>query len=609
MRLNGTPLSTLAGAPGVVSTGYEQTYSPTAADPDLTLIDAQLSWAKANPTAPTNAGAGIKVGIVDTGIDILHPCFADANPANDKDFTNDKVVVAKVFANKAANLGYTAEAVQDHGTHVAGTVACKAETPASVSGAKIPYAPSGVAPGALLGNYNVFPGDIDNARSEDILDALQAAAEDGMDVINMSLGGNAHGVQDLLTEAVDNLDRANVVVAVSAGNEGPGHYTVGSPGSAERALTAGASSVGHFVGIPVYAGTTAGGTPISVTAAGDFPIPESDLTGNLVPAGGSTLSTGCTDGSYAPAVNGNLALVQRGTCTFGNKVAVAEKAGATGVIVVNNIPGDPVAMAADEAFPTTVPAVMAGQADQGALLAQSGKPVTIGVVPSYKDSDNDDIMADFSSQGPTDVDHRVKPDLVAPGVNILSSLPASFCTPLPAEGCWGFMQGTSMASPHLAGTAAVVRQAHPDWSAAEVRSAITNTAKEKTLTKSRAITTLETDPLVTGAGLDDVDAAVDAELALSSVSTSFGAGPAGSGKALSKTLTVTNLSDAARTVPVKVEGDPAFAASVSSLTVPADGSATLTLTFAPAKGAAKGDHTAILRFGDVAHSVLYGFLK
>jgi hypothetical protein len=74
-------------------------------------------------------------------------------------------------------------------------------------------------------------------------------------------------------------------------------------------------------------------------------------------------------------------------------------------------------------------------------------------------------------------------------------------------------------------------------------------------------------------------------------------------------LTVTNLGGAARTVPVKVEGDPAFAASVSSLTVPADGSATLTLTFAPAKGAAKGDHTAILRLGDVAHSVLYGFLK
>ena len=199
--------------------------------------------------------------MVDTGIDVEHPCFDEAgfpatpqvgNPA----YTNNKVIVARVFANKAASLGYDAEAVQDHGTHVAGTIACDARTPASIDGVDITYDPSGVAPGAQLGSYNVFPGDITNARSEDILDALQAAAEDGMDVINMSLGGNAHGNQDLLTVAVDNLDRAGIVVAVSAGNDGPGHYTVGSPGSAERALTAGASSVGHFISVPVTSGTS-----------------------------------------------------------------------------------------------------------------------------------------------------------------------------------------------------------------------------------------------------------------------------------------------------------------------------------------------------------------
>ncbi len=120
----------------------------------------------------------------------------------------------------------------------------------------IPYEMSGVAPGGVLGNYNVFPGDVENARSEDILNALDAAYADGMDVMNMSLGGNAHGFQDLLTNAVDNLDMANVVVAISAGNEGdgdptthpptaPGHYTVGSPGSALRALTAGATETGQ----------------------------------------------------------------------------------------------------------------------------------------------------------------------------------------------------------------------------------------------------------------------------------------------------------------------------------------------------------------------------
>ncbi len=609
VQLNGTPLSTVAGAPNVVSAGYEQTYTPSAADPDLALIDGKLGWAAASPSAPSNAGHGVKVAIVDTGIDVSHPCFADKNPANDGAFTNDKVIVAKVFSNRAGQRGYTPAAVQDHGTHVAGTVACNAETPASVGGAAIPYAPSGVAPGALLGNYNVFPGDEGNGRSEDILNALQAAAEDGMDVINMSLGGDAHGAQDLLTHAVDNLDRANIVVAVAAGNEGPGHFTLGSPGSAERALTAGASSVGHFVGIPVYAGTAASGTPLAVTAVGDFPTPSTPLTGNLVPSGGSTLTTGCTDGSYSSSVNGNLALVLRGTCTFSNKVSVAEKAGAKGVIVVNNVPGDPTAMATDAAFPSTIVAVMASQAEQGALMARSGMPVTIGVDATYATTGNDDIMANFSSQGPTDVTYGVKPDVVAPGVNILSSLPASFCSPLPPEGCWGFMQGTSMATPHLAGTAAVVRQAHPTWSAAEVRSAIVNTAKEGVLTKSKAITTLETDPQVTGSGLEDVDAAVGATLALSSVSTSFGSTPSGAGKALTRSLTVTNLTGSARTVTVTVSGDPAFTASASSLNLPANGSTTLTVTFAPAKNAAKGDRSATLRFGSAAHSVLYGFLK
>ena len=615
VRLNGASLSTLASGPGVASAGYAATYAPSAGDdPDLSLINAIAGWRAASPSSPSTAGRGVKVGIVDTGIDATHPCFSDAGfPATtqlgDKKFTNNKVIVAKVFANKAANLGYTAEAVQDHGSHVAGTVACDANTPAAVDGVPVDYAPSGVAPGAQLGSYNVFPGDIENARSEDILNALQAAATDGMQVINMSLGGNAHGVQDLLTTAVDNLDRANIVVAVSAGNDGPGHYTVGSPGSAERALTAGASSVGHFIGTPVLAG----GSVVAITATGDFGVPKADLSGTLVPTTGTTtdpttLGTGCDAGAYPATVSGNIALVSRGVCTFGNKVSVAEKQGAKGVIVVNNIPGDPVAMAADAAFPTTIPAVMAGQADKAAVVAKAGQTVTISATQKYTQTGNDDIMGDFSSQGPTDVDYRVKPDVVAPGVNVLSSIPHTFCDPTPL-GCWAFFQGTSMASPHLAGTAAVVRQAHSTWTAEQVRSAIVNTAQEGVLTKSKAITTKETDPNVIGAGLDDVDAAVGASLALSSVSTSFGAVSSGSGQALSRTITVTNLGSTTATPAVTVTGDPAFSASVASLSIAPGTAKTFTVAYAPAKATAKGDHTGTLRLGSAAHSVLYAFAK
>jgi hypothetical protein len=91
-----------------------------------------------------------------------------------------------------------------------------------------------------------------------------------MDVLNLSLGGSASGKQDLLTTAIDNVDRAGVVVAVAAGTSGPGYGTVESPGSAERALTAGASSVGQFVGVPV----SSGGSEVAVAAICEFPTPD-----------------------------------------------------------------------------------------------------------------------------------------------------------------------------------------------------------------------------------------------------------------------------------------------------------------------------------------------
>src|SRR5205085_628577 len=288
VKLNGTTLATLSAAPMVQHVELEGLYTPaakpssgSATDPDLSLISAEAAWGVAN------AGAGVKVGIIDTGIDITHPCFSDAGyptqtRLGDKSFTNNKVIVAKVFYNKAANQGLTAEAKQEHGTHVAGTVACNEKTTAVLDGVEIPYQPSGVAPRALLGNYNVFPGDVTNARSEDILNALEAAYQDGMDIVNMSLGGNAHGVQDLLTKAVDDLDQAGMISAIAAGNSGPGHFTVESPGSAARGLTAGAFTVGHFIGAPVIAGGHTYGA-----ATGDFHKVATDLTETLAAVSGS----------------------------------------------------------------------------------------------------------------------------------------------------------------------------------------------------------------------------------------------------------------------------------------------------------------------------------
>jgi len=618
VRLNGTSLDTLKKAPGVSYVGYQSDYTPAADDPDLAQINAVEGWNAASATSvagnpSTWAGFGVKVGIVDTGIDARHPCFSDTGfpktkQLGDTRLTNDKVIVAKVFNNKLNQSHYDATAVQEHGTHVAGTVACDLMTPAVVEGVNIPYDPSGVAPGAQLGSYNIFPGDVTSARTEDILNALQAAADDGMDVINMSLGGGYHGLQDLGTLAVDNLDRAGIVVAVAAGNSGPGYQTVESPGAAERALTAGASSVGQYVGLSI----SANGSKVAGAAIGDFPVPTSDITAKLgvVSDGAGVLGQACT-ALPAGSLAGEIALVSRGTCSFSQKVYDAEQAGAIAVVVVNNVPGDPIAMATTAGIDTTIPAVMAGLSDRDALMALDGQTVTLGSSFSYTRTGNDNWLAAFSSRGPTRVDYLVKPDVVAPGVNVLSSIPLQYCKGtawVDQSGCWAFFQGTSMATPHLAGMAAVVRGAHPDWDAWQVRSAIVNTAKQDGVLKTDG-SGVETDVQKVGSGLADLAAAVDANVVLSRVSVSFGQVAPGR-STLSKTVTITNVTGASLTLPVSVQdstGGGTFAVSTDSVTIGAGKSATVTVTFTRGDSPA-GQTQAFLHVGG-EHAALYAYMS
>jgi minor extracellular serine protease Vpr len=210
-------------------------------------------------------------------------------------------------------------------------------------------------------------------------------------------------------------------------------------------------------------------------ATGGFAVVAANLTAPLNAVAGSTngLSTACSalpSGSLAA----QIALISRGVCSFSTKIRNAQTAGAIAVLVANNVIGDPIAMGSDgTANQPTVPAYMVSRDDGQALKAVSGAATTIGATLAYFLTTNADIMAGFSSQGPTNVDFRVKPDVVAPGVNVLSSIPHQFCGTPP---CFAFFQGTSMATPHLAGSAAVVHGQHADWSAAEVRSAIVNTA-------------------------------------------------------------------------------------------------------------------------------------
>jgi subtilisin family serine protease len=225
------------------------------------------------------------------------------------------------------------------------------------------------------------------------------------------------------------------------------------------------------------------------------------------------------------------------------------------------------------------------------------------------------LMASFSSQGPTHGDMLIKPDVVAPGADVLSAQPEWACNedgeenPVP---CWAFFGGTSMATPHLAGAAAVVRGAHPTWTAAQVRSAVINTAQQGLLTHPET-DVVTNDALIVGTGLLDVEAAVEAVAALDPVSKSFGSVPSGSGRDRTATFVITNVSGSAKTFSVSVSDTAADGATFSlsgtgSLNLAAGASGTVTVSVDTTRGAADGFKQAQLNISSsgsqIAHAML-----
>lgn len=591
--LHGNAIGKLAQNADVLTVEYNALYHPLMSE-SYKVINAGGAWTAAGGRA--DAGEGVKVGVIDTGIDTEHPFFdptgfsyppgfpkcdaADSTGMGCK-YTSPKVIVAKVFYNKAASRGYDAAPVGDHGSHVAGTIAGVTGKTAVVNGVSIDDM-SGIAPAAWLGSYNVFPNDILNARSEDILDAVEAAVGDGMDVLNLSLGGAYHGNNDLLAMGLDNAVEAGVVVAVAAGNSGPGAQTVESPGRARNVITVGASTNKHFVGQPITYGSTTIGA-----AVGDFaPLPAGAY---MI---GGTGSIGC---AALPDLTGKLAIIDRGTCSFSVKVANAKAAGAVAAVIVNNVAGDPSAMARTAGYADDLPAVMVSKADGAGL--RTAVTATVGAGYAEFLTDNEDILAGFSSLGPTRVDLAVKPDLTSVGVNVLSSISCYGKTvTCGGEGSWAFYQGTSMATPHIAGSAAVLLGLHPDWTPFQVKSALVNTGD--LVVKDARLGTRDVGPTGQGGGREDLSSAAGATTFFAPVSASFGKVSASKTNGTQYTLTLTNPTGADQTFTIgssrfAPDGYWAVYASgtiggadgrleiPSSVTVPAHGTAAVTVGIKP----------------------------
>src|SRR2546425_12228005 len=609
VNLNGADIRELNHLPGVVTADY--TFSVhTDMNRSPTLIGAPTLWAADGGQA--NAGAGIKIGIIDTGIDFTHPFLTDNRlvvpagfPKCDAldsavhqtnvscKYVSNKVIVAKMFCTQAVCAVFDAQAKQDHGSHVSGIAAGVANTCAPFVGCTL----SGIAPKAFLGAYNVFPGNVTDASSADIAMAVDAAVADGMDVLNLSLGGTptAH---DPLVPAVDNAVDAGVVVAIAAGNAGPSPGTIESPGIAEKVITVGASTNPHFVGIPV-----------TVSSIGTFGAALGQFN-NFGMVTSAYATTSPTNGCSAISTNltGEIALIARGTCTFSTKIRNAQTAGATGVLVYNNVRGDPTAMA-KEGSPNqpTIPAVMVSRTNGLAMASANSKTVSIdgtAQMEFFTDGPSADIIAGFSSRGPAFIGNtllkEIKPDVVAPGVNVYSSILMSSCASPP---CFAFFQGTSMATPHVAGAAALLKQLHPTWSHAQVKSALVQSAARPV--KSSSTGNPLPNPMDRGSGRINLAAAsmVTATITVG-VDTSLDYGQlSAQGDSAQLLVKAQSVSGSSVTYSVSVvpgfssTNQPSVTPATSTVTLAAGGSGTFEVTVATNGKTAAGDY-----FGDIVLS-------
>ncbi len=563
-------------------------------------------------------GAGVKVGIADTGIDYLHADFGGSGDpaeykANDRTivepgtFPTAKVVGGKDFVGDAYD-GYSGlkpdpdpldcfeeestAIAGGHGTHVAGIAAGVGVnldgTPftgsylASLDPKTFRVFP-GVAPEASLYALKIFGCDGGTNMVTAAVEWAVDPDEDGdlsdhLDVLNMSLGGS-YGIQSKTeAEIVKNATLAGMLLVVAAGNDGDVFFVTGEPATYTETLSVAATvdEISYLAMRIDAPAAIAGDVPC---AEGSFSLPlamSGPVSGKLVP---TVPAIACDDLQNATELAGNIAYIQRGDCYFVDKVQRAADAGAIAVVVVDNVEQDePFSMGGDGSQ-KPIPAVMIRNAD-GATLAPyfaQGVFVTLDADNLYKADMPSDQMASFTSRGPRSLDGRLKPDVAAPGMAILSAGVGSGTDPRETS-------GTSMACPMAAGAAAVLRQVHPQLSAFDIKAMMMNTTAPMANPDGVPVPVS-----LGGAGRIRVnDAAAQTVTAAAAspqgaVSLSFGAIITAETQTKTLDIVVTNHGTEDRTFQTStaptypLEG-ASIAISPETLSVPAGGTATATVT-------------------------------
>ena len=401
-----------------------------------------------------------------------------------------------------------------HGTHVGGIIAGDSSlgyTPDPVTG----YGQAlldGMAPKAFLFGYKVLT-DPGNGAGASIVLAIDTAVADGAHVLNLSLGSTADDPSDPECDSIANGMAAGHVVAVAAGNSGPAYSTIGTPATCQEALTVGSSTdPGNN---KYYVNDRADNQRFQMNLMANSPAPP---TANPIEAHYVYVGEGCAPTDYAlkAPVSGRIALIKRGTCTFTVKKELAQANGAAAAIIFNNVSGN----FSGTMTRSTIVVGALSDVDGNHLAGHTDATTGLSSHTLQFDPNYDSLVGQvsgFSSRGPTD-DYRIKPDIVAPGDSITSAVPRA-TQPLAMGDPSGYADagGTSMATPHMAGASALMRQAHPGWTAREIKAAFMNTARQLTDPADGKPYSI----MDQGAGLVDVQAALTAPAVIVDPSHSF----------------------------------------------------------------------------------------
>lgn len=373
-------------------------------------------------------GKGITVGVIDTGVDYTHPDLRRSYGGG-RDLVDQDRDPMETTGEKGKEMATI------HGTHVAGIIAANGRS-------------QGVAPEAKIIAYRALgPGG--SGTTEQVLAAIDQAIKDKVDILNLSLGNDVNGPDLPLSLALNRAVDKGIIAVAATGNSGPDVWTVGAPGTAGKAISVGAST-------PVME------VPYLIIEGNQQKIQIDPLPGSKEWKFASSMKiidAGAGMKKEVKAAKGKIALIQRGGFTFTKKAENAQAAGAAAVLIYNNTPGR---FSGNLEKKVAIP-VGSLSKEAGEFLKKQGPALSAVRLQTVREKDR---IADFSSRGPVTGSWEIKPDVVAPGVAIQSTVPGGYLA----------LQGTSMAAPHVAGACALLKQAHPDWTPAKIKAALMNTA-------------------------------------------------------------------------------------------------------------------------------------